>query len=260
MKIGVSLDLVNRPGNGPLSFTPNQLSGCVLWVRGDYGITNTPQGVSQWLDRSPAGNHLSQPSTANRPYWVNDSGINGQPGVEFFQVPGSPLFLQRLHNSSLNLAQGTILAVARNITPNKEVFLLHKGSYGIAWNYGMSINTIFTGVNFFHHSNVRVLHNGEAGTGIGKGMITTFNAASWYSYLATATNVFEASEVVAMSLVTNNLRLTVGTTLVSNLPQVPYYSYGIICELALYNRILTYPEILSLAEYISNTYALASVI
>lgn len=66
-------------------FTPLQLSGCVLWLRGDLGLTfnysNTPATVSGWADQSGNGNNASQGTSANQPSF-DATIMNGWPAIK----------------------------------------------------------------------------------------------------------------------------------------------------------------------------------
>jgi hypothetical protein len=66
-------------------FRPTQLAGCVLWLRGDLGITTDSNGnVSAWTDQSGNSHSLSQGATGLRPsYNTADAGYNSQPTLGF---------------------------------------------------------------------------------------------------------------------------------------------------------------------------------
>src|SRR5580692_5588369 len=63
----------------PPPFTPVSLPNCVLWLRADLGIS-IATGVSQWLDQSGCGNHVTQASGPNQPSLLS-SWSNGKPAV-----------------------------------------------------------------------------------------------------------------------------------------------------------------------------------
>lgn len=65
-------------------FALARLSGCVLWLRADLGITLSGSNVSGWADQSGNGNNASQGTSANQPsYNVADSQYGGRPTVQF---------------------------------------------------------------------------------------------------------------------------------------------------------------------------------
>jgi hypothetical protein len=58
------------------------MSGCVLWLRADLGITTVSGNVSQWNNQSGSGLDVSQGTPGLRPAFVSSS-INGRPAVDF---------------------------------------------------------------------------------------------------------------------------------------------------------------------------------
>jgi hypothetical protein len=66
------------------AFAPTSLSGCVLWLRADLGVTLNGSTVSAWADQSGTGNHASQGTAANQPTYSASSGPGGsRPGITF---------------------------------------------------------------------------------------------------------------------------------------------------------------------------------
>jgi hypothetical protein len=59
-------------------FSPTQLSGCVLWLRSDLGITLSSSQVSGWADQSGYANDASQ-TGGSLPNYSAASGVNGLP-------------------------------------------------------------------------------------------------------------------------------------------------------------------------------------
>lgn len=70
-------------GRGGVSggvFTPKALSGLVLWLRGDLGITLNGSTVSAWADQSGQGQNLVQATGANQPtFSAADVTYNNRP-------------------------------------------------------------------------------------------------------------------------------------------------------------------------------------
>ena len=75
-----------RGAGGHSSFVvPPQLSGCILWLRGDLGVTQLPAPygtVSVWADQSGRGNDAFQTTQTFQPFYAQP-GINGQKVVTF---------------------------------------------------------------------------------------------------------------------------------------------------------------------------------
>jgi hypothetical protein len=79
MRIGPSIGI---PGDAAAAggFSPAQLSGLVLWLRADLGITLNGGNVSAWADQSGLGNHITQGTASLQPLFVA-SGPNGKPAI-----------------------------------------------------------------------------------------------------------------------------------------------------------------------------------
>jgi hypothetical protein len=69
-------------GNRSSYWVPTQLSGALLWVRADLGLTISNTGVTGWADQSSNGKNLS--SGATPPTWVASSAIRAaNPALRF---------------------------------------------------------------------------------------------------------------------------------------------------------------------------------
>jgi hypothetical protein len=69
-------------------FLPTSATGCVLWLRGDMGVTLNGSTVSNWNDQSGTGNHFVQATSAVQPLYVA-SGINSLPSLDFAAADAS---------------------------------------------------------------------------------------------------------------------------------------------------------------------------
>lgn len=69
--------LFGQPRN---KFNPKKLSGLVIWLKADAGITLNGSNVSDWADQSVNGNNLTQAGATKQPAFVA-SGINGKASV-----------------------------------------------------------------------------------------------------------------------------------------------------------------------------------
>jgi len=63
-----------------LSFVPTQIPGCLVWLRGDLGITLSGASVSGWADQSGNTNNASQSGAAQPPY--NPTAASGLPAIQ----------------------------------------------------------------------------------------------------------------------------------------------------------------------------------
>lgn len=86
MRVGIGIGIPRFYGarRGGASFTPTSLSGCVLWLRADLGVTLNGSTVSAWADQSGSGNHVSQGTAANQPtFTANDAACGNKATVAF---------------------------------------------------------------------------------------------------------------------------------------------------------------------------------
>jgi hypothetical protein len=83
MQIGIGIGIPGSVVGGAAAFTPTSLSGCVLWLRADLGVTLNGSTVSAWADQSSAGNHASQGTAANQPTYSATSGPGSTSGITF---------------------------------------------------------------------------------------------------------------------------------------------------------------------------------
>lgn len=101
-------------------FVPTQLSGCVLWLRADLGIT-LQTGVKQWNNQQgDTTKNLIQNTTGDQPgYTASDGNYNGQASLSF---NGSTTYM------SASAWSGTVGY------PNTYIFIAHNngGSSGTA--------------------------------------------------------------------------------------------------------------------------------
>lgn len=51
-------------------WSPTQIGGLVLWLRGDLGVTLNTTRVSAWADQSGAGNHFTQAGAVVQPTFI----------------------------------------------------------------------------------------------------------------------------------------------------------------------------------------------
>lgn len=73
-----------RPSRRGGEWTPKDIGGITLWLRGDLGITPNATEVAAWADQSGQGNHVAQGSGPAQPTFVaSDADLGGHPSVLF---------------------------------------------------------------------------------------------------------------------------------------------------------------------------------
>ena len=77
----LSSQVINPYRFATAGFSPNDVSGLILWLDASEGISKDGSSqVSAWADQSSAGNNLS--ASGSKPIWT-DSELNGLPAVVF---------------------------------------------------------------------------------------------------------------------------------------------------------------------------------
>lgn len=68
----------------PTSFVPGRMAGCAGWFRADMGIALSGSSVTDWLDQTGNGRHLTQALASSRPsYTASSNTFNGLPCLVF---------------------------------------------------------------------------------------------------------------------------------------------------------------------------------
>lgn len=252
MRIAHAIGIPNRqsPVTGVL-FTPADLSGLVLWLKADAGIT-IATGVSAWLDQSTSAVSFTQGTGANQPTF-NATGINGHPGVQFFAA--GPKFLTNASVAVLNGATGcTMLAVCQDgtTTASHIATLTAQASLRCNWNSGGDVN-IFAGADI-----------SEATSAAGAAPLTTATVISGTIDRTLATNectmyvsgVLDTARPVngdnagAFGTATMFLGIQDGVSLAWN--------GGLLGDLVIYNRVLTTTERLRVERSMAARYGIAT--
>lgn len=128
-----------RGAVGARTFYPTDLSGCVLWLRADLGVTDAGGGaVSAWADQSGTGNDVVQATGTKQPTLVG-AYVNGQPAISF---DGSADYLQKTGGTALGAC--TVFVVVRWGSLNQGAadydYALHVGQDTASTNECYSIS------------------------------------------------------------------------------------------------------------------------
>lgn len=72
---------------------PLAMPGVAFYYRADRGVVVDGSNVSQWLDQSGQGNHLSQATAARQPaFTASNARFNGYPSIDFAKAQTEYLF------------------------------------------------------------------------------------------------------------------------------------------------------------------------
>lgn len=230
------------------SFTPLGIAGgksnLSLWLdaqSSSYVTRDSSDLVSQWTDKSGNNNHFTS-AGGDRPTWTQNQ-INGKPSVFFDGTQkltgGSGLY-------GISASANTMCLVSRRATETGAYEVMYSGDNGTTARYYMAYPST---AGFLEFKN----RNGAAGTVFDT--LTATNPAKVIGYRSGTT---QGIIVNGKTAVPNNngtdytaTNVTIGS--LSN-DTVPFI--GDLCELLIYNRLLTATEIDIIEKYFDNKWGL----
>lgn len=92
----------------PGQWVPQDIGGCILWLRGDLARTMSGANVSGWDDNSGEGNNAVQATPADMPVYQAAGGPGGRAAIEFDGVSER---MTIVNDATLNVGVGTWLLV-----------------------------------------------------------------------------------------------------------------------------------------------------
>ncbi len=114
---------------------PGGMSGMVMWLRADQGVTHVNGAVDGWYDMSGYANDAHQTDSAKQPVLITETtGLKNMPVLRF---DGQNDGLHAADNSSLNLSNLSIVAVAKyKDASDSKKLLLGRATQSISIGYG----------------------------------------------------------------------------------------------------------------------------
>lgn len=221
------------------AFSPASLSGLILWLRSDMGITLAGSKVSAWADQSGNGNHFTQGTDAWRPiYTASNANLGNKPSLDF---SATTIGLQ-LTNFAVGLTN-----ISSSVFYRKTIAAGAPRVFGPPTASGGSFNLICnSGANSFDAALINV---GPNITRVSPDNINT-------NYSRTAVLNIGSAATVDGIVYTNGIA---GGTIASDTANngaipattwnIGYIFDGSIVEVIAYNRLLTASEALQLANY-----------
>lgn len=224
---------------GSGGFTPRQLSGCTLWLRGDRGVTDAGGGnCSSWAD-SILGKAITAAGAA-RPTIVSASThLGGKPCLAFSgtqwlkgsfatHATACTLFAVVWHNTAVGSTVGYCATTAGGVL-NTRTSLFNSG--GIFFRRDGSVDT--AGPDAVNSISVGV---GSAAAGD-----VYVNSRSVFTHSAAAATL-AADDTFLVGALDDSATFGLG---------------GEVAEVAAFNRILTAAEVAGLVTYASGRYGIA---
>lgn len=222
-----------------VAFTPPTLSGCILWLRGDMGITSTPTKASAWADQSGAGNDWAQGTDAWRPAITSSNANMG--GVTTLAFTSSNIGLTRT-----NFAQG-LSDITIAITYRKAIAAGAPRVFGVISASGGSFNCIC-------NSGVNAFDVGQINTGTNSVRTTPDDINTNYCRIATIP--ISTAATVDPVVYTNGVAggsIASSTAVNGTIPaaswNIGYLFDGDVAEIVAYDRLLSAGEVSQLNAY-----------
>jgi len=235
---------------GPrFGFVPPGLSGCVLWLRSDTGLTMNGANVSAWADLSGNGNNASQGASTRQPAF-NTRQINGQPSLFFDPSTSGSEKYMNLSNSLASLSALHAFVVHRRLTATES----NNAKTGF-WKLGTAAGAAAmpgTDGNIYDDCGSTASH------ACGAPVVTlttsqvyevTSQSGSWANGLNGVAQFSTASNTVGGS----------STAQIGGNSGFGNFYNGDWAEMILFNRILATPERALVIGYLNGRYALGAV-
>lgn len=243
-----------RGAGGHSSFVvPPQLSGCILWLRGDLGIEQQTAGsVSRWADQSGRGNDAIQTYTPAQPKYnqVPAHTINGQKAVFFDANAGSPNYMTLAGSLGAPSALHIFL-VHRRPTPG-EVSPANTGLWLLGTS-GLASHMPFTNTHIYDDGGGQVRYDTllpAVSLDTAQVYEVQNQTGSWRSFL---------NGKPQFTSLTNTVGAGAASPEIGSNTTVGVYYLGDWAELIIYNRILSANERAIIINYLSGRYGLGAV-
>jgi len=225
----------NSINAGRRFFLPIDVSGCIFWVRGDLGVSQSGNSVSAWNDQSLRNNHLF--SYVNPTYVSN--AVNNRPGISF---NGTSQGMYAIDSSSLDLNIVTCIVVHSGYgtsTGNPAGLVAKRGSTGTNYQFfgnGNQFNgSVYTGPNDTDSAwKIRYFQQRPYFLGLN----------TFFSF-KNGTQLFGSTDVIGAQ---NNEVMWVGMSSIGE------YLSGTIAEIIMYNKLLQNAERNRLYRYLGLRY------
>lgn len=220
---------------GAAPFTPASLSGLILWLRADMGITLAGAKVSAWADQSGNANDFAQGVDADRlTYTASDADFLGQPSLSGTSIAAG------LTRSNFAQGEGIVsLGVYARFSANTVACLLHADN-GQRAAINNNVTGLFDVTRLNGGLNTRRLAGAALNTNYSRIGVVPCSTASTDDPTLYTNGV--AGGVVASSTATD-------AVIPANTWRVGFRLEGKIAEVFAYNRALTAAEALQLHTY-----------
>lgn len=227
--------------NGLRGFSPTQLSGCVLHLRADMGITLNGSTVSAWANQGTAGGSATQGTGSAQPtFTASGFGTASRPYLKF---DGGDQLVETALSLTAASARTILIVAKRDTAGGGAIFSFRRSS-----RYLAALCLISGGVSYISGNGV------DAGSNV---TVTAGTLASTSSAFRMRQSYTGSGDAPTASLNGAALTVTAGTQgnetgtagyLIGNNPAGAPWT-GAIAEIIAYDRALTAAELAVLDAY-----------
>lgn len=232
------------------AFAPTQLSGCVVWLAADFGVTTSGASVTAWTNRGSAGGTVSQGTAAAQPtYQATGFGTLSRPylscdGGDYLESTASSLV-------TAGTALTVFVACSHDAAAGGGLFAIRRSTRFLS-----AIELVAGGVHYASSNGV------DAGANIvlaatSLDNITNVHVARWSFGGAGQAPVY-ARDGAAKTTSSGTQGTETGATgwMVGGVQPAAQYLTGKLAEVIVYNRALTAQEALLVERYLGARYAI----
>jgi hypothetical protein len=219
-------------------WNPHALSGLILWLRTDIGITLNAGNVSAWADQSGAGNSVTQATPGNQPAFVASGGPNNVP---YLSLVGGANVHGLVGAATIGAQPLEYLIAARSTVslPPNTAYLI---------DFSTNVNTVF------QNSATNVVDQFD-GTTIGNGVTVTIGSDFILdSFFSGASSQQTLNGGAPVSGSNPGVTAPSAPPTVGNSGLLTREWGGRIYEIAVYNRQLLAAERLAITRYMGARY------
>lgn len=239
------------------AFSPLDLAGCLLWLRGDMGVTFSGTSVSQWNDQSGNGNNASQVTAASQPTF-SQTAMNNLPAIQGGGV-GTPLFMT---TPAFTIGSDATILVAAQPSASPQTGFARLVEQRNDTAYYLGVNSAGAYYKFIAADNTSPFGTAEGSAALGGAVTNTANTIIGATYRSSTTtgtlymngNFVAADSTHFASPGSTPIALTIMQRYVTP-PSQPWL--GFIGEIVVYNRALSAPELTRVHRYLGARYGIA---
>jgi hypothetical protein len=224
---------------------PLQISGCQLWLNAGLGITKDgSDNISAWADQSGNGNHATQINGINQPKFIASSPyFNNKPAILF---DGSNDFFNGTTIPNINTSDFTLFVVNYGKTPKPLSSFFEINTYSNGWLFGVRDGGY--GYNIYNNNDYMYIYEYTDSGDLYSKILSSQKDYTTKTDILVGGQIITSSTSAVLNGIFTNANYKIGLFSGFN------YFNGYICDVLLYNRLLTDGEKSSVNDYFATQY------